>query len=120
MTNDKMFLIRHEEVENQPHASVCQIARELSVEKSVVHKTLKSEAYHPYRYTKLQALQEDHFPRQANFCNWLLHQVNENQDFTKHVLWSDEAVFTRNGIFNTNNHYWSTENPHVRDLTGHR
>ena len=30
------------------------------------------------------------------------------------ILWTDESLFTRGGMFNVHNeHYWDTENPYV-------
>lgn len=48
------------------------------------------------------------------FCTWLLREYRRTVDFLKHILWTDEATFTRTGITNHRNaHIWAVENPHV-------
>ena len=40
--------------------------------------------------------------------------IRRKQDFTNHILFTDESTFDRNGIINSHNiHYWSEENPHL-------
>ena len=52
--------------------------------------------------------------RRFDFCNFVLNILDENPDFLKEVLWSDECQFSRKGSINTQNtHYWSLENPHL-------
>jgi hypothetical protein len=59
-------------VEDNPNVSIRGIGRNLNVNYSVVQRVLKSEAYHPFHYTKVQALSEDDFPLRVNFCRWML------------------------------------------------
>lgn len=55
---------------------------------------------------------ESDYVNRANFCNWLLCQVDDNPVFLDEVLWSDEAQFSRDGVVNKHNlHYWANENP---------
>ncbi|CAH1981952.1 unnamed protein product [Acanthoscelides obtectus] len=42
-------------------------------------------------------LQPDDFPARVRFCEWLLHQHDNNPDFLKCILVTDESTFTRNG-----------------------
>ncbi|GFY02421.1 DUF4817 domain-containing protein [Trichonephila clavipes] len=52
-------------------------------------------------------------PRQA-FSQWYLQQRIANPFFAASVLFTDEASFSREGIFNTHNsHSWAAANPHV-------
>jgi hypothetical protein len=101
-------------VEDNPNVSIRGIVRNLNVNYSVVQPVLKSEAYHPFHYTKVQALSEDDFPLRVNFCRWMLDAINLNPNFQNQIMWTDESTFTRDGIFNMHNHhYWAIENPHV-------
>ena len=63
-----------------------------------MYHTLKEQDLHPYHVQKVQAL--------------------EPADFRRHVvciLFTDEAGFTRNTVFNSHNtHFWSDENPYAR------
>lgn len=48
------------------------------------------------------------------FCTWTLHEHRGAVHFLKHILWTDEATFTRSGITNHRNaHVWAVENSHV-------
>lgn len=49
--------------------------------------------------------------RRLTFSNWLCQQ---NSEFFKNIIWTDECTFTNLGIFNRHNeHYWPTENLRV-------
>ncbi|CAH2020640.1 unnamed protein product, partial [Acanthoscelides obtectus] len=43
-------------------------------------------------------VQPDDFPARVRFCEWLLHQHDNNPDFLKCILVTDESTFTRNGV----------------------
>ncbi|MEX7539396.1 hypothetical protein SGI37_20480, partial [Providencia rettgeri] len=41
--------------------------------------------------------------------------------FGRHILWTNEATFTRAGIFNKKNaHYWAHENPNLTHVSSHQ
>ncbi|GFY16165.1 transposase-like protein [Trichonephila clavipes] len=71
-------------------------------------------ALHPFHYQRVQSLKEcDFAPRQA-FSQWYLQQRIANLFFAASVLFTDEASFSREGIFNTHkSHSWAAANPHV-------
>jgi hypothetical protein len=47
------------------------------------------------------------------FCPWLLHTNADELESLCHVLWTDEAAFTRSGVNRLHNlHEWALENPH--------
>ncbi|KYN28330.1 hypothetical protein ALC57_02255 [Trachymyrmex cornetzi] len=46
------------------------------------------------------------------FRDWFLNQTDNNSQFSQNILWTVEAIFTRQGILNQrNSHVWSHENP---------
>lgn len=58
-------------------------------------------------------MERDYIPRMT-FCHWLLQQKDADQQFTSHILWSDESKFRRDGVVNVHNtHSWSVNNPYV-------
>ncbi|GFQ78161.1 uncharacterized protein TNCT_62331 [Trichonephila clavata] len=82
--------------------------------KSTVHRLLRSERLYPFRYTTVQGLKPDDCQKRVAFCEWLLQQQNTDNGFISHILWTDEACFTREGVFNHHNsHMWSEVNPHA-------
>ena len=53
-------------------------------------------------------------PARLNFCNFLIEKQSNDATFLKRILFTDEATFTRRGVFNwRNNHTWEQENPHL-------
>lgn len=99
-------------VEN-PEISVRQISRALDISKSSVGQCIKQNKFHPYHPQLHQELNEQDFEKRITFCRWAQHQITENADFVKFVLFTDECTFHRNGFVNRHNfHYYGTQNPH--------
>ncbi|CAH1988356.1 unnamed protein product [Acanthoscelides obtectus] len=72
------------------------------------------QGLYPFHVQRVQALRPDDVPARVRFCEWLLHQHDNNPDFLKCILVTDESTFTRNGMNNfRNTHVWSVENPHA-------
>lgn len=90
------------------HASARGIARTTGINKSSVLKILHSNGLSPYHIQVCQAITETDKIKRLEFANWVL----ENQETLKHVLWSDEAYFSLDGLVNRHNCViWSYENP---------
>ena len=54
------------------------------------------------------------FRPRVQLSEWFLEQQTFDPHFSKYVLFTDEAYFTRDGVFNYhNNHNWQQNNPHV-------
>jgi hypothetical protein len=61
----------------------------------------------------VQGLQPEDKEHHLEYCRWLLHSVVIEPNFLNHVLWTDEAGFTRDGVLNLHNlHIWAEVNPH--------
>lgn len=94
--------------EQNPCASTREAARRFNVSQYYVWKLLNSNLYHPYHFQSVQDLHDGDGPARIRFCEWLLANNNNN------ILWTDEALFTRVGIYNRKNeHFWALNNPHV-------
>ncbi|GBO45353.1 hypothetical protein AVEN_14866-1 [Araneus ventricosus] len=53
------------------------------------------------------ALEASDYPLSVDFRQWFLQP-----DFPAHLLFTDEATFTQEGVFNMRNtHVWATKNP---------
>lgn len=93
-----------------PHISTRRLAIDSGMSQKTVCRILKDQKWHPYHINLHQALSVRDFPNRVNFCNWLRAQ---NIDFSRQVLWTDEATFKNTGDVNIHNaHYWSPVNPH--------
>ena len=99
---------------NRPRSSTRAAARDMGIPNHMdVWRVLHDNQLHPYHFQKVQdLLPNDHIPR-VNFARWCLRQLEEDEEFFKRVLFTDEACFTRCGVFNTHNmHRWQQDNPH--------
>lgn len=108
-------------VNENPRISTREIEGITGVCHSSVNRILLEEHFHPFHFTKTQALIEEDFHVRVNFSNWLLNVLERDPTFTKKVLWQDEAIFSRSGYFNQHNmHFYSVENPHVNHESSHQ
>lgn len=93
--------------ERHPRRSTRQAARRFSVSQSCVWKLLNATGLHPYHYTRVHAMHGPDPQPRIDFCHWLIAHARSN------IMWSDESMFTRVGIYNIHNeHWWSYRNPH--------
>lgn len=101
-----------------PQISTRWIENELGISHSTVNRILRSLNYHPYHIVLTQALQPHHMEMRVNFCQWALQMIQNNPNFFRYVLFSDEAKFYSDGQLNRHNcHYYSDVNPYWhRDL----
>lgn len=109
-------------VQEDPSVSTRQLAATLNIPSNkTVHLVLKQNLLHPYHVTKVQPLYENDNIARLNFCNTILNTIRDNDGFLRRILWSDECMFTRDGVFNTHNiHHWADENPHEYREYGHQ
>ena len=90
------------------------MGRILGVSQSKVHRTLKKNKFHPYHFTPVQDLKTQDYPLRINFARIILRRHENEEGFLDKILWTDESIFTRDGIFNCHNsHFWAQENPHL-------
>lgn len=99
---------------NNPNIGVRSIAVQEDIPKSSVHEIVKEQLLYPFHYKKVQALTPEDPVARVNFCNTMRNLLNDDQNLISSILFTDEAGFGHNGIFNLHNeHYWCDENPHL-------
>lgn len=99
-------------VEENPGVSTRQLASATGCSRWKVSTVLKDNKFHPYHFTLVQSLEPNDYEARVVFCRWLLNKDVEQYHFFKKILWTDEARFTKEGVFNSHNmHVWATENP---------
>ena len=97
-------------VQRNPSVSTRQISTTLRIAPMRAWRTLRRNRLFPYHVQRVQHLEPEDIPRRLEFCQWL----NTNRNLYRHILFTDEAQFTRDGINNTHNmHNWSDSNPHA-------
>ncbi|GBN87454.1 hypothetical protein AVEN_149389-1 [Araneus ventricosus] len=80
--------------------------------KSRVRTILNESGAHPYRSTPVQGLLPRDADRRYMWCNFVMNNLEDHPTFLADKIWTDEACFSRNGMFNRQNvHTWSLENP---------
>ncbi|KFM77037.1 hypothetical protein X975_18776, partial [Stegodyphus mimosarum] len=103
---ESILNIAHE----SPQTSTRAIARRLQLSHSTVWTVLNENGLHPYHLQRVQAFQETDYPLRVHFCHWFLQQCEAQADFPSNVLFTDEATFSQEGIFNSHNmHVWATQ-----------
>jgi hypothetical protein len=106
-----------EKIQEDPTNSTRKVAREVGVSHHKVHKVLKENDLYPFHLTKVQDLKPQDFDARLHFCDTILRRHCENPNFLRAVLWTDESLFTRDGVFNTHNsHYYDVSNPHLHEI----
>lgn len=101
-----------------PNASLRDAQRDLGIPFKSIHRILRKYKFKPYSYSLVHNLWLDDPCRRIRFCEFFLTKIQEDEQFLRKIIWSDEAKFSRNGLFNRkNSHYWADRNPHVRRET---
>lgn len=111
-----------EAVEQNPAISTRRLANQLGNTNHVnVWRILREYQLYPYHLQRVQGLSEADFLPRLQYCQWFRQRTAENRQFISFVLFTDEASFTRNGIFNFHNeHFWADGNPHIIHQSRHQ
>lgn len=96
-----------------PHASIYCAENDLDLSYMSIDRILHKHNMHNYKLITLQALEPDDHRKRLEFCEMILIRTQENPNFLKNIIWTDECKFSKEGIFNRrNSHFWASENPH--------
>ena len=97
-----------------PQKSTKQCPRETGVSRTSIQCILKTARWKVFIPRLLHALNEDNPDRRVQYCEWFQNMVQEDEEFVRKMVWSDEAQFKLKGTVNQHNCvYWAPENPHV-------
>lgn len=104
-----------------PSISIRSLALQNNATKSTIGRVIKEQLLHPYHLQKVQALSPVDFPARLQFSQWFVQNHQQNPRFHQSILYTDEAGFGRNLVFNCHNsHFWADENPHATIATRHQ
>ena len=68
----------------------------------------------PYKLQLVQAITAEDKQKRKQFCVDMQEKLEEEDEFTKRLVFSDEATFHMNGKVNKHNvHIWGKENAHA-------
>jgi hypothetical protein len=60
------------------------------------------------------------YHHRLQYCEWLLPEHERDPGFLEQILWSDDAAFTLEGVFNSHySHFCSQHNCHVKSEWDH-
>jgi len=101
-------------VASNPGTSTRRISSAEGVHHSTVWRILQEDWLYPYHLQCVQGLKPEDLPCRVRFCHSCLEQCVRHPQFLWNLLFTDEAMFTRDGIFNFHNmHIWAHANPHA-------
>lgn len=102
-------------IADDPQVSTRRLCAATGISKTSILKILHAEKYHPFHFTPVQNLLPADLPLRYQFASDIRNRQNIDHSFVNRILFTDEAAFTRRGIFNLrNNHFWEVENPHIK------
>lgn len=96
-----------------PGKSVRRRAQQLHLLPSSLHRILtKDLKMHAYKIQLTQELKPADHGKRLRFAQWIMERQAEDVDFTKRIIFSDEAHFHLSGYVNKQNcRIWGRENP---------
>lgn len=101
-------------VEASEPCSSTHISQEIGIPDRTVRHVLKKHGYKSYKIKTTQEIFPDDFIRRMEFCETMRRKINENEDFLKNILFTDESSFSLHGYHNPAvARYWSRENKHL-------
>lgn len=101
-------------IAEDPELSTRRLSAITGVSKSSIFRILHKEDLRPFHFIPVQNLLPRDLPARVEFSQFLQNKQTINRNFIENVLFTDEATFTRRGVFNwRNSHYWDVENQHT-------
>lgn len=95
-----------------PKRSIRYVSRQSGVSKESVRRILKASHFRPYKMVHVHTMHDNDPLHRRQFCNWIINQMDNDNDFIKQVIFSDECLFYLDGHAHTQNaRYWSRQNP---------
>lgn len=99
----------------EPTISTKIVAARLEIKQpETVYRIAKDNGFQPYKLRKVQLLMgERDFLARRVYCETFLANLRVMPSLLEYILWTDECLFTLNGMWNAKNYVtWSdTENP---------
>ncbi|GBN05355.1 hypothetical protein AVEN_176550-1 [Araneus ventricosus] len=88
------------------------ISGNCGLSKSRIWTKLNESGAQPSRSTSVQGLLPRNDERRYMWCNFVMNNLEDHPTFLADIIWTDEACFSLNGIFNRQKvHTRSLENP---------
>lgn len=112
VTNDENSLNVVLTVTETPQITINKISESTNIESRSIRRILKNNRFHPYKPKFIQVLRDRDYDARFDFCAWYQGNIEEDSNFPKKIIFSDEATFNSNGTVSSQNcRWWATENP---------
>lgn len=104
-------------IRRSPRLSISRLAHRTGVPRSTVHDILRRQLrLFPFKLQLMQRIKRGDKAKRLRFCKWALGKW-ASRTFRKHLVMSDEAIFSVDGTVNKQNcRVWGTENPHAVEV----
>lgn len=100
------------DVVEHSQTSIRHVSTRTTVQRESVRSILHKNKFKPYKPKFINTLKEQDFDLRLGFSFWYQGEKEEDISFPFHVLWTDEATFTSNGVVSSQNcRWWAQENP---------
>ena len=102
-------------IEETPTTSSYRRSQELDIARTTLRRIIHSDLkMFPYKIQMTQKLNPADYPRRLSFGKWAIEMTENELDFWRKLIMSDEAHFSLNGGVNKQNcRFYSTENPQL-------
>ena len=98
-------------VEN-PLMPLSQRREHVGMSERSMRRVLVKNKFRAYRPKFVHVLQDRDYDARLDFCFWMEGKREEDRDFFKMILFTDEATFSSNGVVSSQNcRWWADENP---------
>lgn len=100
-------------LEDHDHqVSIREISSALQLSRSSVHRILQSEGLHPYKCVEVQALSDAAKAQRAEFCNFMLCQIDDDPHYHRRIIFTDETSVGEPKLNHQNDRVWSESQPY--------
>lgn len=72
---------------------------------TTVWRTLTADKRYAYHFQRVQYLLPQDFWHRRLFSDWYLNEVDCDPQFSRQILWMDEAIFTKRDTLNQRNNH---------------
>ena len=87
-------------IQNEPNQSIPRRSQELDIAQTTLWRIMRKDlGLHAFKIKLTQELKPLDHQKRRNFSNWALAKLEENEEFHRKIIFSDEGHFWLNGFF---------------------
>ena len=109
--DENIAAIKQYLTEHQGQVSIREISAAFGLSKSSVHRILQTEGLYPYKCVEVQALSEAAKAQRAEFCNFMLCQLDDDPEYHHKIIFTDETSVGEPRLNHQNDRVWGESQP---------